>query len=96
MLVKELISHMYCCQVASISIYEHKEGEDPINYVYKKDTQGRMDKLNIPEDILNREVDYYAIDHRIATSKLVSNKYEQLPYIELILTFSIKLKEVEK
>ncbi len=95
MLVKELISHMYCCQVASISIYEI-EGEDPVNYVYKKDTQGRMDNLNIPEDILNREVNYYAIDHSIATSKLVSNKYEQLPYIELILTFSISLKEVEK
>ncbi len=96
MLVKELISHMYCCQVTSISIYEYKEGEDGINYVYKKDTQGKKDNLNIPEDILNREVAYYSIDQNIATTKLVSNKYEQLPYIELILIFSIKLKEVEK
>lgn len=100
MLVRDLISHMFCNQVASIYIYEFcqddVEEEAVISYVYKKDTLGRLNNLNIPEDILNREVAYYSMRHNIITSKLISNKYEQLPYIELILEFSIKLKEVKK
>ena len=97
MLVRELISHMHCSQVASISINAScldAKGKITVNTLYTHETQGSMNNLNIPKDLLYSEVDYYCIRPSISTYKRTSNEYEDLPYIELILNFDIMLKEV--
>lgn len=86
MLVKELLQCMHPTQIARVYIYEGGS----INHLFDADTKGHPKDLSIPEDILNREVHYYCMDHSIHTDKKnEEGQYENLPYIELELEFNI-------
>lgn len=87
MLVKELLQCMHCTQSASVFIYE--DGEERINHLFDAKTKGHPKDLSIPEEVLNREVEYYYMDHNINTRKKNKGYYEDLPYIELELIFNI-------
>ena len=75
MLVKELLQCMHPTQIARVYIYEY--GRKP-NKLFDDETKGNPKDLSIPEEVLNREVYYYYIDH---------------PYIKSELEFKIFVKE---
>ncbi len=89
MLVKDLLDHMSSVQVATISIY-NSDPKGNLNILFEQKTKTNKDRLSIPNDLLNREVDFYNIDHFVSTRGYNDKGvYGNLPYIELELDFNI-------
>ena len=90
MLVRDLLNCMHPTQVVTVCVYTMNSECSPTTYFERK-TLGEVRKLQILEDVLNREVQYYTISSNIVTNKGKEENYETLPYIELELVFNISV-----
>ena len=90
MLVRDLLNRMHPTQVVTVCVQTLNSEDKPTTYFERK-TLGKVRKLQIPEDVLNREVNYYTIESNIVTNKGKEENFEDLPYIELELVFNISV-----
>lgn len=86
MLVRDLIKYMHPTEVVKVRVYNNKV---PRTTLFEGESLGDLRNLKIPEDVLNREVDYYTMFHNIVTFKGKEEDYKPLPYIKLELSFNI-------
>ena len=89
MLVRELLNSMHPTQVVTVCVYTM--GSEDITTYFEGKTLGKVGKLQIPEDVLNKQVDFYSMKQNIITYKGPEANYETLPYIELELVFNISV-----
>lgn len=89
MLVKELLQCMHCDQTANIRIYEFDKSGVRVLY-RKQEARGHLFRLEIPENVLSREVYYYHIKPNI--SKVEKNNREyigDIPHFRLDIEYAI-------